>query len=260
MHKISVSFIAALMAMNPCAAENPDDYSLAEKMSYLSDLGWFGNIEQAARRYEYLLPRFRDLCSDALTETKAGDMLYASYLKVKEAGASGEENLLRYADNAYRVVTAVSRKYKLAGVPLRCAKVFASYAHSRREGNSGGKICRCGFGRNQRDCVSGGEKDGKPQSPGQALEIQYQGRAGKTGRRSVLRGFRAKDQCRRSRVPANDGSSWNLRRRIRCGECPEQQDSSVQAGNENGALRQDAGCMQELHRPPSRSPQGLHGG
>ena len=136
MRKIPVSFIAAFMAVNPSAAENPDDYTLAEKMAYLSDLGWFGNIEQATRRYEYLLPRFRDLCSDALTEAKAGDMLYASYLKVKEAGASGEENLLKYANNAYRVVTAVSRKYNLAGVSLRCADVFASYAHFRREGNS----------------------------------------------------------------------------------------------------------------------------
>lgn len=111
-------------------------YSTAEKMAALSDLGWFDTGDEAVKRYEYILPKLVDACSDLPTDSRVADVLYVGHKYVKDAGASGKENLLRYTENAYQIVRALQRPYQQAKLSMKCMEVFALYTTARQEGQT----------------------------------------------------------------------------------------------------------------------------
>ena len=111
-------------------------YSTAEKMTALSDLGWLDSEEDAIKRYEYILPKLVSACSDLPTDSRVADVLYVGHKNVKDAGASGKENLLKYTENVYQIVRALQQPYRLAKLPMGCMEVFALYTTARQEGQS----------------------------------------------------------------------------------------------------------------------------
>ena len=127
--------ILALLFLSVVQAQEKD-YNTAEKMAALSDLGWLDTGEEAIKRYEYILPRLRSSCIDITTDSRAGDMLYVGHKYVKDSGASGEENLLKYTENAYQIVQSLESSYRRAKTPMKCAELFTLYTTARREGQS----------------------------------------------------------------------------------------------------------------------------
>ena len=63
-------------------------------------------------------------------------MLYVGHKYVKDSGASGEENLLKYTENAYQIVQSLKSSYRRAKTPMKCAELFTLYTTARREGQS----------------------------------------------------------------------------------------------------------------------------
>ena len=119
-----------------------EDYSIAEKMAALSDLGWLDTGEEAIKRYEYILPQMVNVCSDVPTDSRAADILYVGYKNVKDAGAPGAENLLKYTENAYQIVWKLESSYRKAKMPMKCSELFSLYTIVRRKGQSPGKAVK----------------------------------------------------------------------------------------------------------------------
>ena len=127
-----------LVVLFVCSVQ-AQEHSTAEKMAALSDLGWLDTGEEAIKRYEYILPRIVDACSDIPNDSDAGDMLYVGHKFVKEAGVAGKENLLKYTESAYQIVRRLRDSYQKSDIPMKCGELFSMYTIARREGQSSEK-------------------------------------------------------------------------------------------------------------------------
>lgn len=125
-------FIVLLLTIS-CVAQTQ---TIAEKMANSSGLGWLDSREEAVKRYEYILPKLRASCSDAAADVNAAYMLVVGYKHVKEAGASKNENLLEFAENAYKIVQRLRLTYREVKMPMKCAELFTMYTVARREGKA----------------------------------------------------------------------------------------------------------------------------
>ena len=128
--------VLLLLMAAPFMQAQDKEYTVAEKMAFLSDLGLFDSGADATKRYEYILPRMRDACSDTPNDDRVGDMLYVGYKHVKNAGVAADENLLKYTESVYRIVTQVKAPYSRSNLPMKCAELFSLYSVARSEGQS----------------------------------------------------------------------------------------------------------------------------
>ena len=125
--------IVALVTVLAVQAQE-ENYFTAERMAGLSDVGWLDARKEAMKRYNYILPKMVDACSDITTDSRAGGMLYVGHKAVKDAGAAGEENLLKYTENAYQIMRKLESAYRNAELPMKCSELFAMYTIARCEG------------------------------------------------------------------------------------------------------------------------------
>ena len=98
-----------------------------------------GDRETTQRRFEFLLPRLVQLCSDFKTPLKVADVLVGLSTSLKEAGMEQEEGLLDLVNNLFRLSNEVDLLDKLAKIdsrPNKCAEPWAMYITIRREQNA----------------------------------------------------------------------------------------------------------------------------
>ncbi len=120
-------------APTPLAADTQgDEPSLAEKLTTIESPRW-RDRELTLRRFEFLLPRFVNLCKDMDMEVQAADALVVAHRLIKEAGIA--EGLLEVFNNMYEVTSEVSAIASLAGAsPPDCIEIWAMYATVRQQG------------------------------------------------------------------------------------------------------------------------------
>ena len=117
---------------------DPENADLAYKLMVIAQPS-LGDRETTQRRFEFLLPRLVQLCTDFTTPLKVGDVLVGLSTSLKEAGMEKEEGLLDLANNLFRLSEEVDLLDKLAKIdsrPDKCAEPWSMYITIRREQNA----------------------------------------------------------------------------------------------------------------------------
>ncbi len=99
-------------------------------LTRLADVPW-SERERVQKRFEYLLPRFIEPCSDIDTEKTAGDMIYRTVQVIEDDGV--KVDVLEVFEGMYGVVR-VSHQVLQGAAP--CLQYLAMYAAARAEGLS----------------------------------------------------------------------------------------------------------------------------
>ena len=122
------------LALGSLLATETAAQSLAEKMAVLS-MPKFGENDRTVRRFEFLLPRLADVCTDMESEDEVADVLVVVYQQLQDAGLEGEEGLLDLTENLYKLTATFETIYRSARIdpPNKCRDPWASYVILRRE-------------------------------------------------------------------------------------------------------------------------------
>ena len=112
----------------PTSREELDDVVM--KMASISGR----DSRETRQRFRFILTRLADKCPETSDPTRVANYLSAAYLRLEEAGLSGEEGLLALSNNLYYAVSSIEASI---GAPMpkdACIEIFAMYTTLRWEG------------------------------------------------------------------------------------------------------------------------------
>ncbi len=124
--------LVAASTMSSSAQESEN--TAAYNMAVITDGPW-GEFKAIERRYAFILPRLRDLCSDVDTDSFVSDMLFTIHKHIKEAGLGRDESPLQFTENIYSIVS-LSSPYVHSSEFVKLNKVLAMYVTLREGGMS----------------------------------------------------------------------------------------------------------------------------
>lgn len=124
MRKAVIPLGLVLLMPSPAVSQ-----SLAEMLTSLADVP-YSEMDRVQKRFEYLLPRFIEPCSDIDAEQTAGDMIYRTFEVIEEAGVKAD--LLEVFEGMYGIARLSNQ---IVG-PAPCLQYLAVYAAGRSEGLS----------------------------------------------------------------------------------------------------------------------------
>ncbi len=116
-----------------CASEKEE--TTAYKLSVIADVG-HKERKSAEKRFEFVLPRMVEHCSDVDKEVRVADMLVAGYKFIKEAGLDSKEPLTDFTDTIHRITSDLHPLASAKDVPLKLSEVIGMYATLRQEGQT----------------------------------------------------------------------------------------------------------------------------
>ena len=125
MRKAGILLGLALLMSSPAVSQ-----SLAEMLTSLADVP-YAEMDRVQKRFEYLLPRFIEPCSDIEAEKTAGDMIYRTVEVIEEAGV--EADVLEVFEGMYGIARL---SHQVLRGPAPCLQYLAFYATGRSEGLS----------------------------------------------------------------------------------------------------------------------------
>ena len=121
---------AILLGLTLLTATPALSQSIAEMLTSLADVPW-SEMDRVQKRFEYLLPRFIEPCSDIDADKTAGDMIYRTFEVIEDAGVKAD--LLELFEGMYGIARL---SHQVLGGPAPCLQYLAVYAAGRSEGLS----------------------------------------------------------------------------------------------------------------------------